>query len=323
MFLLGLQGSPRRKGNTDYLLARFIEKAENLGVRTHVVQVSEKNIVPCKGCGFCERNGRCITQSDEMASEIYALLRAADAVVTATPIYFYNAPAQLKAIIDRSQTLWARKYKFHLDDPKRSIRKGFLLAQGATRGKNLFEGLHLTAKYFYDAVGAEYAGSLTYRRIENPGDMKKHPTAEEDVERAAEELAQHFTGRKRILFACRENACRSQMAAAFAQYLAGDKIEASCAGTEPAREINPEMMEAMHDKGIDMAFRRTTSLDDAIQESTPDMIVTMGCGEKCPFIPGVEIQDWDLPDPAGKTPEFMRDVRDRIEEKVRGLVESI
>jgi len=323
VFVLGLQGSPRKKGNTNHLLARFMAEVEATGALTQVIHVSEKNIIACKGCSYCEKNGYCITQNDDMESEIYPLLRRADLIVAATPMYFYNAPSQLKALIDRSQTMWARKYRFNLDDPNRKMRRGFLLSLGATKGKNLFEGIHLTARYFFDAVGAEYNGSLSYRRIENPGDMKKHPTVEKDVENAVQGLLPPFSSRKKILFACRENACRSQMAAAFAQYLAGDKIESSCAGSKPAKDVNPDMMEAMREKGIDMAFRKTRSLDEVISESKPDLIVTMGCEEECPLIPGVERQDWDLPDPAGKSFDVMQSVRDRIEERVEALIKNI
>ncbi len=150
--------------------------------------------------------------------------------------------------------------------------------------------------------------------------MKKHSAVLEDVKEAVNGLLSPLLGRKKILFACRENACRSQMAGAFAQHLAGDKIEVSCAGSEPAKEINPDMVEVMQEKGIDMAFRRTRSLNGAIAESSPEIIVTMGCGEECSFVPGAEIKDWDLPDPAGKSIEFMRNVRDEIEKRVKGLI---
>ena len=323
MFILGIQGSPRKKGNTNYLLTAFMNEAERFGVRTHIIEVAKKNIVPCLGCGFCEKNGYCVTQDDDMTSEIYPLLRKADVVVMASPIYFYNVTAQLKALIDRSQALWARIYKFKIDDPARNYRRGFLLAQGATKGKNLFEGVNLTAKYFYDAVGAEFYGSLTYRHIENPGDMGKHPTVHKDVKKTVKELLSPLLGRKKVLFACRENACRSQMAAAFTQYLVGDKIEVASAGSEPSEKINPEMVEVMQEKGIDMAFRKTRFLDQAISELQPDIIVTMGCSEECSVIPGVQIQDWDLPDPAGRSIEFMRNVRDETEKRVKDLVKSM
>jgi multimeric flavodoxin WrbA/protein-tyrosine-phosphatase len=300
-----------------------MKEAEEFGARTHVIEVDKKNIVPCKGCGFCEKNGYCITQDDDMAYEIYSLLRKADVIVAASPIYFYNVTAQLKALIDRSQTLWSRKYRLNIEDPGGKMRRGFLLSLGATKGKNLFEGVKLTAQYFFDAVAASYEGSLTYWRIEHRGDLEKHPTMHEEVRDAVARLLKPFLSRKKILFVCRENACRSQMAAAFTQYLAGDKIEALSSGSEPADEINPDMVKAMQEKGIDMAFRKTRSLNQAISELQPDMIISMGCQEECPLRPGVQIQDWNLPDPAGKSMAFMRNVRDEIENRAKNLVSSI
>lgn len=321
--MLGLQGSPRKKGNTQYLLAAFMSEAEKYGVQTRVVNVTQKNIIPCIGCGFCEKKGYCVTQDDDMAHEIYPLLRAADVVVLASPIYFYNVTAQLKAPIDRSQALWARMYKLNLTDPARNYRQGFLLAQGATKGKNLFEGVTLTAKYFFDAVGAQYNGSLTYRYIEDPGDMEKHATVHADIQGAVESLLLPLTERKKILFASKENACLSQMAAAWGQVIAGEKIEAMCGGSGPVNEINPVMVDVMAEKRIDMAFRKPKSIEKAISSSRPDMIITMGCEEECPLIPGVQRLNWDLPDPAGKSIEFMRDVRDEIEKRVEDLVNKM
>jgi arsenate reductase len=323
MMILGFQGSPRKKGNTNYLLSVFMSEAENLGAQTRIIEVAQKNIVPCIGCGYCEKKGYCITKDDDMTNDIYPLLREADVVVLAAPIYFYNVPAQLKALIDRTQTLWSRKYKLNLTDPARHYRRGFLLAQGATKGKNLFEGVDLTAKYFFDAVGARFNGSLTYRHIEYTGDMEKHPTVHKDVTASVKELLAPLLGRKKILFACRENACRSQMAAAFAQHIAGDNIEAASAGSEPAEKINLDMIKAMAEKGIDMGFRKTRFLDQAASDMQPDMIIAMGCGEACPFIPGMQRLDWDLPDPAGKPMDVMRNVRDEIETRVKALVNNI
>ena len=322
MLVLGLQGSPRKKGNTGFLLKAFLDEAQKHGVATKTVEVCRKNIVACKELVVCEKKGFCPID-DDMAPEIYPLLRKADIIVAATPIFFYNTTAQLKALIDRTQTLWARKYRLNLTDPGRKWRRGFFLAVGATKGKNLFEGVELTMKYFFDAVGANYKGSLTYRQIEKPGDMQKHPTVEADVENAVQAILTPLIHRKKILFACRENACRSQMASAFAQYLGGDKRDACSGGTEPAAQVNPLMAEVMQEKGIDMAFRTTTRLDTAISENPPDMIITMGCGEQCPFIPGCRRIDWDLPDPAGKPKEFMRQIRDEIENKVKLLISEV
>ncbi|MBA3029180.1 MAG: flavin reductase [Desulfobacteraceae bacterium] len=324
MLVLGLQGSPRLKSNTNFLLSTFLDEAEKLGARTHLVHVDQKNILPCKEYVVCEKKGYCPIH-DDMETEIYALLREADIVVAATPIFFYNTTAQLKALIDRSQTLWARKYRLNLTDPNRNWRKGFLLAVGATRGKNLFEGIDLTMKYFFDAVGASYDSTamLAYRQIEKPGDMKNHPTVIQDVKERVAGLMAPFTGRKKILFACRENACRSQMAGAFAQLHAGDKIEAYTAGSEPAQQVSPIMEKVMAEKGIDMGFRKPGALNQAIAETSPDILVTMGCGENCPFVPGCKREDWNLPDPTGKPIEFMRDLRDKIENKVKNLIQEV
>lgn len=319
MLVLGLQGSPRRKGNTNYLLTTFLSEASNLGAKTQIVEVAKKNIVPCKEYIVCEKKGFCPID-DDMKHEIYPLLRRADVIVAASPIFFYNVTAQLKALIDRSQTLWARKYRLNLKDPAQNYRRGFLLAVGATKGKNLFEGVHLTAQYFFDAVGASYEGSLTYRSIEGPKDMETHPSVHEDVKTAVNKLVQPLIGRKKVLFACRENACRSQMASAFAQHHGGDKLDVLNGGSQPADTINSVMVEAMQEKGLDMAFRVPQSIHEAIEGNSPEMIITMGCGEECPFVPGAKILDWELPDPAGKSKEFMRNVRDEIEEKVKALV---
>jgi multimeric flavodoxin WrbA/protein-tyrosine-phosphatase len=320
MLVLGLQGSPRKKGNTEYLLSAFMDEAENAGAQTRVFDVARMNIEPCRGCGYCEKNGYCIIKDDDMTARVYPALREADAVVVAAPVFFYNVPSQLKALIDRSQTLWARKYFFKLTDPGAGSRRGFFLSQGATKGRNLFEGIHLTMKYYFDAVSADYSGSLTYRQVENRGDMEKHPTVLKDVKNAARELSAPLIARKRVLFACRENACRSQMTAAIARHLAGGKIDVSSAGSEPAAEINPLAAEVMQEKGIDMAFRGTLRLVDAIKRFKPELIVTMGCGEACPFVPGAERRDWDLPDPSGKSMDFMRGVRDEIEKRVEAFV---
>ena len=322
MLVLGFQGSPRKKGNTSFLLTSFMQAAESLGAQTQIIEVTQKNIIPCKEYVVCEKKGFCPID-DDLKSEIYPLIRQAEVVILASPIFFYNMTAQLKAVVDRCQTFWARKYKLKLCDPAKKTKRGFLLSVGATSGKNLFEGLQLTAQYFFDAIDARFGGSLTYRNVEGPKDMAKHPTVLADVEKKVSALIKPLLGRKKILFACRENACRSQMASAFAQYLAGDKIEALNGGSQPANHINPDMVKVMHEKGIDMGFRSPRPIEDAIANNTPEVIVTMGCGEECPFVPGARIVDWDVPDPAGKPMEFMRQVRDEIEKRVKDLIKEL
>jgi arsenate reductase (thioredoxin) len=320
MLALGLQGSPRKKGNTEMLLSMFMEALADLGAQTHTVDVCRGHIEPCKEFTVCEKKGTCPIE-DDMPREIYGLLRRADIIVAASPVFFYGVTAQLKALIDRCQTLWARKYKLKLDDPGHRTRRGFVLSVGATSGKQLFDGIHLTAKYFFDAVSARESGSLTYRRMESRGQIAGHPTVREEVAQAAAALADGLVQRRKILFACGQNACRSQMAAAFARLYAGDRMDVMSAGSRPAKQVDPLMVEVMQEKGIDMGFCATQSLDAAIARQSPQTIVTMGCGEQCPVVPGAERMDWDLPDPGGRSKEFMRGVRDSIEAEVKALME--
>jgi multimeric flavodoxin WrbA len=322
MLVLGLQGSPRKKGNTNYLISAFMDAVEKSGAQTLTIDVTRKNIIPCKEYTVCEKKGFCPID-DDVKDEIYPLLRRAEVVVVASPIFFYNMSAQLKAVVDRCQMFWARKYRFKLKDPAANMRRGFLLSVGATKGKNLFEGLQLTTQYFFDAIWAKFEGSLTYRGIEAPNDLAAQPTVLQDVEKAVASILKPFEGRKKVLFACRENACRSQMASAFAQSLAGDKLEVINAGSEPAEKVNPDMVKVMHEKKIDMEFRIPQSFAEAISHDKPDIIITMGCKEQCPQVPDARRLDWDLPDPAEKPIEFMRDVRDDIERRVTDLIKNI
>jgi multimeric flavodoxin WrbA len=322
MLILGLQGSPRKKGNTNFLLSTFLQAAERRGAETRTIQVAERNILPCKEYVVCEKKGTCPIK-DDMASEIYGLLRQAEVVVLASPIFFYNMTSQLKALVDRCQTFWARKYRLKLSDPLKHTRRGVMLGVGATRGKNLFEGMQLTAKYFFDAIDARYEGSLVYRGIEGAKDLSNHPTVREEVEQTVEELMAPFAARKKVLFLCRQNAGRSQMAGAFAQHLAGDQLDVATGGSQPAEKLNPDVVSAMAEKKIDLAFRAPQGVEAALSNGRPDAIVTMGCGDECPVVPGAIHQEWDVADPSGQPMETVRRVRDEIESRVKQLITTL
>ncbi len=322
MLILGLQGSPRRSGNTAHLLSIFLDEARRYGAQTHTLEVDRKNILPCKEYIVCEKKGYCPIK-DDMQTEVYALLRAADAIIMASPIFFYNVTAQLKALIDRSQTLWARKYRFKLKDPRSKTRQGFVLSVAATRGKNLFEGVDLTAQYFFDAVDAQYNGRLTYRQIEHRHDMKHHPTAAADVKAAVKKLLSPRANRKKILFVSSADACRNQMAGAFAQLLAGDKIDAVTGGSQPAKSILPMMADVMAEKNIDMAFYRPQSVNDVISDFTPEVVIALDGKKECPPVPGATIIDWDPPKITTPNIEILRSMRDDIESRVKQLIDAL
>ena len=125
-----------------------------------------------------------------------------------------------------------------------------------------------------------------------------------------------------VLFVCVHNAGRSQIAAGWLKFLAGDRIEIRSAGTEPKDQINPIAIQAMEEVGINIADNQPKVLtDDAVLAS--DYVITMGCGDKCPFFPGKIYRDWVLADPAGQDIEMVRQVRDEIKEHVLALVAEI
>ena len=127
---------------------------------------------------------------------------------------------------------------------------------------------------------------------------------------------------KRVLFVCVHNAGRSQMAAGFLEKLGGGKIEVLSAGSAPKDSINPVAVEAMAEKGIDIANRKPKILStEAVQAS--DVVITMGCGDTCPFFPGKRYEDWVLDDPAGKPIAEVRVIRDEIEKRVQTLVTEL
>ncbi|MEJ7831540.1 MAG: arsenate reductase ArsC [Nocardioides sp.] len=131
-----------------------------------------------------------------------------------------------------------------------------------------------------------------------------------------------MTSKPTVLFVCVHNAGRSQMAAGYLQHLAGDRIEVLSAGSEPADRINPVAVEAMAEEGIDITTARPKVLTtEAVQES--DMVITMGCGDACPFYPAKRYEDWKLDDPAGQGVESVRLIRDDIRARVVVLMDSL
>lgn len=122
-----------------------------------------------------------------------------------------------------------------------------------------------------------------------------------------------------ILFLCVHNAGRSQMSAAFAREIGGDDIVVHSAGSAPGETLNPEVVRAMKERGIDISNESPRALTDEMGRSA-DVVVTMGCGDACPVYPGKRYLDWELTDPAGRQIEEVRLIRDDIEQRVRGLI---
>ena len=128
--------------------------------------------------------------------------------------------------------------------------------------------------------------------------------------------------RPSVLFVCVHNAGRSQMAAGYLEHLSGGRIEVRSAGSAPADSLNPVVVEAMSEEGIDLGAAQPKVLtDEAVAAS--DVVVTMGCGDACPFFPGKRYEDWVLEDPAGQGIEAVRPIRDEIRGRVQQLVDEL
>ncbi|WP_406424022.1 arsenate reductase ArsC [Streptomyces sp. NBC_00873] len=125
-----------------------------------------------------------------------------------------------------------------------------------------------------------------------------------------------------VLFVCVHNAGRSQMGAAFLTHLAGDRVQVRSAGSAPADAVNPAVVEAMREVGIDITAETPKVLTvEAVQSS--DVVITMGCGDACPYFPGKRYLDWKLEDPAGQGVAAVRPIRDEIERRIRGLLAEL
>ena len=178
MNILGIMGSPRIKGNTDILLDKALEGAQSRGAEIEKIIIDKLNISPCKEYYGCLNDGNCVIHDD--MDGIYPRLLQADRLIVASPMFFYGITSQLKALIDRCQATWARKYilKQKLSDKE---RKGAFIGVGATRGDKLFEGSIFVIKYFFKAIDVEYTDELLVRGVDKKGEIDLHPDMLQDA----------------------------------------------------------------------------------------------------------------------------------------------
>jgi multimeric flavodoxin WrbA len=187
MRVVGLNGSPRRGGNTDLLLAEVMKGAQSQDAESKTLVLNDLKISPCQHCDACFEAGVCRIKDDMQM--VYKEMEKADRIVLASPIHFLGLTAQMKAMIDRGQALWARKYileKPPLGDKR--PRKGLFIAVGGMKLKNLFEPSLATVKAFFTVIDVEYAGELLFPGIDEKGAIKKHPTALKDAFAAGQKL---------------------------------------------------------------------------------------------------------------------------------------
>jgi multimeric flavodoxin WrbA len=191
--VLGIAGSPRRGGNTDLLLAEVMRGAEGRGAETKTVVLNNLKITPCQHCDACLEAGNCRIKDDMQM--VYSELEKADVVVLATPIQFMGLSAQMKAMVDRCQCLWARKYVLKIpplgSEPGK--KKGFFISVGGTSFAKLFDGALTVVKALFNTLDISYAGELLFREIDEKGAINSHPDALEQAFRAGQKLVGDFT----------------------------------------------------------------------------------------------------------------------------------
>jgi len=185
--VLGIGGSPRRGGNTDLLLAEVMRGAASRGAEVKTIILNDLKIASCQHCDACLEAGRCRIEDDMQM--VYRELEAADRIVLASPIQFMGLTAQMKAMIDRCQALWARKYVLKLPPlGNRRERKGFFISVGGRRIANLFEPALATVKTLFRILDITYAGELLFPGIDEKGAIAKHPDALRQAFLAGQEL---------------------------------------------------------------------------------------------------------------------------------------
>jgi multimeric flavodoxin WrbA len=187
--MLAIYGSPRRKGNTAFLLKKAVEGAVEAGAEVEEIVLRDLKMSPCLEIYGCKKNGRCVIQDD--FQEVYDKVLASQGLMLASPIFFYTVSAHTKTLMDRFQSLWVKKYWIEkIPFVKRDFsKKGLFISVGATKGKRLFEGTLLTIRYFFEVLDMELWRSLLYRSLDFEGDVLKYPEYLEEAYKAGFELA--------------------------------------------------------------------------------------------------------------------------------------
>jgi len=187
MKVLGLSGSPRLGGNTDQLLTEALRGASHAGAEVKTVYVCDIDINPCQHCSYCCNTGECKTIDDMV--RFYEELESADRLVITSPLHFMSVTAQLKTLIDRGQSRWARKYLLKmppLGDDKE--RKALFMCVGGMQLKNQWQAVEATVKAWLVCHDIKLTQELTYSGVDIAGAIKKHPTALAEAFAAGQEL---------------------------------------------------------------------------------------------------------------------------------------
>jgi multimeric flavodoxin WrbA len=189
MKIVGIYTSPRRGGNSDLLLDEALKGAGEAGAQVERVYCRKLKMSGCIECGGCDKTGECVVQDDMQG--VYPLLDEADAIIVSSPIFFYSVPSQGKAVIDRAQARWSRRMLTKTREERKQYDsgKGYLIAVGATKGKNLFLAVELIVQYFYDALDMSFEGGLNVRGVDAKAAVNDHPESLSDAYELGKRIA--------------------------------------------------------------------------------------------------------------------------------------
>ncbi len=198
MKVIAFNGSPRRGGNTEILLAEAVRGVQEHGSEATVYHLDAMNLRACLGCGKCDAAGLCVVKDD--MEKIRSEIRAADRIIVASPIFFFSVSAQTKMMIDRCQAFWAEKYVHKKPvQPGPFGRKGLLLLVGGMKQneKNVgFSCAEATVRAFFRTVNVQEHVTLAFDAVDKKGEIQQHPTAMKDAYEAGKMLVGMVPGRK-------------------------------------------------------------------------------------------------------------------------------
>ncbi len=186
--IVAIYGSPRRQGNTATLLKEAVRGASEAGAEVEEIVLRDLKMSPCLEIYGCKKDGRCVIQDD--FHSVLDRLDRADAVMLASPVFFYTVSAHTKILMDRCQSRWVKKCWIDAPPAAPTVRrKGLFIAAGATRGRRLFDGTLLTVRYFFDVLDAELWRALCYRQLDHQDDVLVHPEYLAEACQAGRDLA--------------------------------------------------------------------------------------------------------------------------------------
>jgi len=185
--VLGISASPRLNGNSDLLLREALAGAESAGANVEYARLAEYSISPCAECNACYTTGKCRIQDDY--PQLLERILEADRLIFATPIFFMTVCAQAKALIDRCQCLWAHQcvLKRRLITAERD-RRAMVIVVGGSKSKKMFESVRLTMRSFFDVLDMHYMINLFVNKVDDAGEIEKHPSALKEAYRLGSQL---------------------------------------------------------------------------------------------------------------------------------------